>query len=81
MLHIWDAIEADFLRDYRIALVEQLDTMSWRLFLVLLNNLNPYGAVSAAIRAKEDKNNDDNETNDEQDKKDADKFFTSMLSV
>ena len=81
MLHIWDAIEADFLRDYGIALVEQLDSLSWRLFLVLLNNLNPYGAVSTEIRAKDDKDIENNETDDEQDKKDADKFFTSMLSM
>jgi hypothetical protein len=80
MLHIWDAIEADFLRDYGILLMEQLDSMSWRLFLALLNNLNPYGAVSAQIRAEEDKS-DDKEQNPDQDRQDADKFFTSMISI
>ena len=45
MIHIWDAVEADFLRDYRIWLVDQLEHMTWRQFLVLLNNLSPYGAV------------------------------------
>ena len=81
MLHIWDAIEADFLRDYGIVLMEQLDSLSWRLFLVLLNNLNPHGAVSAKIRAQEDEEENKKDQDPEQDRKDADKFFSSMLSV
>lgn len=79
MLHIWGAIEADFIRDYRIDLMEQLDGMSWRRFLVLLNNLSPHGAVSAQIRASQDRN--DEETTSEQDEEDANRFFSSMLSV
>lgn len=81
MLHIWDAVEADFLRDYGIVLMEQLDSMSWRLFLVLLNNLNPYGAVSTQIRASSDKTEDDKESDPQKDKEDADRFFSSMISV
>ena len=55
MLHMWDAVEADFLRDYGIYLVERLDKISWRLFLSLLNNLSPYGAVASRIMAEQDK--------------------------
>ena len=81
MLHIWDAIEADFLRDYGIVLMEQLDSLSWRLFRVLLHNLSPYGAVATQVRANEENTDNDKEADPEQDKKDADKFFSSMLSV
>lgn len=78
MLHIWDAVEADFLRDYNIRLVEQLDTMTWRIFLVLLNNLSPHGAVATRIRSmNEEKQNTDND----QDEKDANAFFSSIVSV
>ncbi len=80
MLHIWDAIEADFLRDYRIVLMEQLDNMSWRYFLVLLNNLSPYGAVAMQIRAMNDKNDTSN-TTEEDDERAANQFFSSITSV
>lgn len=80
MLLIWDAIEADFLRDYRIVLREQLDSMSWRYFLVLLNNLSPYGAVAMHVRSANDKTDTSN-TTDEEDKQAANQFFSSMLSV
>lgn len=80
MLHIWDAIEADFLRDYRIVLMEQIESMTWRYFLVLLNNLSPYGAVAMRIRAANDKpENSESGSND--DEKDANQFFSSLLSV
>lgn len=77
MLHIWDAVEADFLRDYRISLMEQIDSMSWRLFLVLLNNLSPNGAVAVRIRAENEKKEPD-EKSDEQA---ANAFFSSIVSV
>lgn len=79
MLHIWDAIEADFLRDYHIVLMEHLDGMTWRYFLVLLNNLSPYGAVAMRIRAENEKK--DVETTDEEDKLAADRFFSSVMSM
>lgn len=79
MLHIWDAIEADFLRDYHIVLMEQIDNMSWRYFLVLLHNLSPYGAVSMQIRAANDKKT--TETTNDEDERAANKFFSSVLSM
>lgn len=79
MLHIWDAIEADFLRDYRIVLMEQLENMSWRYFLVLLHNVSPYGAVSMQIRAASEKKNTD--TTDSEDEKAANRFFSSVIAM
>lgn len=78
MLHIWDAVEADFLRDYRIVLMEQFDHMSWRRFLVLLNNLSPNGAVAVRIRAENEKSKVTDEQADEQA---ANAFFSSIVSV
>lgn len=78
MLQIWDAIEADFLRDYRIVLMEHIDNMTWRLFLVLLHNLSPNGAVAVRIRAENDKSNTTDEQTDEQA---ANAFFSSIVSV
>jgi len=76
MLHIWDAVEADFLRDYDILLVERINDMSWRLFLALLNNLSPRGAVAIRIQAEQDKPSDD-PTDDEAA---ANAFFSSVVS-
>ena len=78
MLHIWDAVEADFLRDYRIVLMEHIGNMSWRYFLVLLNNLSPHGAVAARVRAENDKPAETDEQTDEQA---ANAFFSSIVSV
>lgn len=77
MLHIWDAIEADFLRDYRIVLMERLDHMTWRYFLTLMNNLSPNGAVAVRVRSELDSRNKDGST----DEKQAEAFFTSIVSV
>ena len=77
MLHIWDAVEADFWRDYRINLVEQIDRISWRLFLVLLNNLSPNGAVAIRIRSE----NELVEADEKRDARAADAFFSSIVSV
>lgn len=77
MLHIWDAVEADFLRDYRIVLMEQIDAMSWRYFLVLLNNLSPTGAVAVRIRAESEKKEADEQTDEQA----AKAFFSSIVSV
>lgn len=79
MIHIWDAVEADFLRDYKIQLMDQIDDMTWRQFLVLLNNLSPHGAVAARIRAYAEKK--DTETTEEQDEKAANAFFSSIVSM
>lgn len=77
MLHIWDAVEADFLRDYHISLMEQIDSMTWRLFLVLLNNLSPNGAVAVRIRAENEKKETDAKTDEQA----ANAFFSSIVSV
>ena len=42
-------MEADFLRDYGIDLMERIGDMSWRRFAALARNLSPFGA--AALRA------------------------------
>lgn len=76
MLHIWDAIEADFLRDYRILLVERLEHMSWRYFLVLLHNLTPYGAVAARMQELERQPVED----EEGDEAAANAFFASVVA-
>lgn len=67
------------MRDYRIVLMEHLDDMSWRYFLVLMNNLSPYGSVAMHIRAAQDGKNV--ETTEEKDERDANQFFSSILSV
>ncbi len=54
MLQLWDAVEADFARDYGIDLTEQMDRMSWRRFSALLRNLSPQGAVAARVNGLRD---------------------------
>ncbi|MBR3795960.1 MAG: hypothetical protein IKK34_08030 [Clostridia bacterium] len=82
MLRIWDAIEADFLRDYGIDLVEQLDGMTWRRFLILCRNLSPNGAVAVRIRAQQDLQEEErDETDEERDRRQAAAFFSSVISV
>lgn len=78
MLHIWDAIEADFLRDYRIVLMERLDHMTWRYFLSLLNNLSPNGAVAVRIREESEKQETSSEESDEEA---ANAFFSHVVSI
>ena len=81
LLHIWDAVEADFLRDYGIDLMEQLDQMSWRRFTVLFRNLSPYGA--SASRAEELRRHPqaDDKISEEDGRKQAAAFFASILST
>lgn len=81
MLRLWDAVEADFYRDYRIDLTVQLDQMTWRRFQALLNNLNPDGAVAARIRYLKDHPDTDGAEDEESDKTAADRFFARMLSL
>ncbi len=78
LLHIWDAVEADFQRDYHIDLVEQLDHMSWRRFMALVNNLSPYGAVATRIRAKNSEDRPNSPMNDEEM---ANAFFSSIVAM
>lgn len=68
-------MEADFLRDYDIDLRTDLQTMSWRRFRVLLNNLSPYGAVAIRTQAEEAKNKKEDEVSEEAQAK---RFFQSF---
>lgn len=48
-------MEADFLREYRLDLVDQLDSLSWRRFTVLLSGLSPQSAfLNAMVRKKKE---------------------------
>lgn len=79
MLHLWDAVEADFKRDYGIDLMEQIDHMTWRRFIVLFSNLSPYGATAskADMLRKQLEEEPDEETSEQQ----ANDFFASILST
>ena len=72
-------MEADFLRDYGIRLVEQLDTMTWRYFLTLVNNLSPYGA--AATRISEIREKPEPSDDPDEDRRAAEAFFASVVAV
>ena len=74
---MWDAVEADFLRDYGIDLVEQLDVMSWRRFTTLFRNLSPFGAI--ANRADELRQQQEQEAEAGSDESQATAFFSHML--
>lgn len=74
---MWDAVEADFFRDYGIDLMEQLDKMTWRRFRVLLRNINPFGAVAMKM---EEMRKEPDEDDPETDKAQADAFFSKILS-
>lgn len=71
-------MEADFQRDYGINLVEQIDHMSWRRFIALVNNLSPYGAVAACIRAKNEETEENGPVDDEER---ANALFSSIVAV
>ncbi len=76
---MWDAVEADFLRDYGIDLVEQIDVMSWRRFSILFRNLSPYGATAARIEEMKRKPKEDMTV--EEGRSQAAAFFASVLST
>ena len=80
MLLMWDAVEADFQRDYRIDLTQQLDHLSWRRFLALLNNLNPYGAVATRIQIERDKRSTE-DSDPVTDEAAANAFFSKIVSI
>ena len=70
MLAVWDALEADFLRDYGLELTRALPDMTWRQFLAYARNLRADGAVHARLRATRD-------TEDERQR--AAEFFSSIV--
>ncbi len=51
----WGAIEADFLRFYKMDLIEEglKDTLTWRRFMVLLRNLPSESAFATWMKDKE----------------------------
>ena len=67
------------MRDYGIDLTKQLEDMSWRQFMALCANLNPYGATSVRLRAEEEKQG--KEPDEERDRRQAEAFFSSIVSV
>ena len=79
---MWDAVEADFQRDYGINLMEQIDFMSWRRFTVLFRNLSPYGAVaSRADELREREEKEAGAANTPAEEAQAMAFFSRMLST
>ena len=50
ILENWDAIEADFQREYGIDLSQEMDQMTHRRFIVLLHNLGPESSVANRLR-------------------------------
>lgn len=74
-------MEADFLRDYGIDLMEQIDQMSWRRFVALFRNISPYGATAARAEELRKKPQLDDEISEEDGRKQATAFFASMLST
>lgn len=48
----WDALEADFLRFYKLDINECLYTMTWRKASVLIRNLPADSAFAAKLRDK-----------------------------
>lgn len=41
---MWNLVEADFLREYQIDLLQAVNNLSWRRFLALLSGLSPQSA-------------------------------------
>lgn len=79
LLYIWDAVEADFQRDYGINLVEQIDVLSWRRFSVLFGNLSPYGAV--AEKVAELKKHPPEEVSEDEGRSQATAFWAAVMST
>lgn len=53
--------------------------MSWRQFMALCTNLNPYGATSVRMRAEEERR--EKEPDEDRDRRQADAFFSSVISM
>lgn len=77
---MWDAVEADFQRDYGIDLMERLDGMSWRRFTALFRNLSAYGAVASRVEEMR-KKPQDAEISEKDGRAQAAAFFASVLST
>lgn len=75
---MWDAVEADFQRDYGIDLMEQIDKISWRRFTALFRNLSPYGAVATRADELRDQEEEAEAGNTEAQ---ATAFFSKVLST
>ena len=75
---MWDAVEADFQRDYGIDLMEQIDKISWRRFTALFRNLSPYGAVATRADELRDQEEEAEAVNTEAQ---ATAFFSKVLST
>lgn len=80
LLHVWDAVEADFQRDYGIDLMEQIDGLSWRRFTALFRNLSAYGAVASRVEEMRKKPHDA-EISEQEGRAQAAAFFASVLST
>ena len=50
---------------------KELDTLTWRRFLVLLRHLSPYGALAQALEHMPEETRNDREQ--------ADEFFQNMM--
>lgn len=78
---MWDALEADFLRDYGIVLTEQIDKMSWRMFGVLYRNLSPYGATASRIEELRRHPDPEEEVDEDEGRRQAAAFFGGLIST
>ena len=81
MLAVWGYIEADFRRDYQINLVQSLPLMSWREFNVLLNGLNPYGALASHYDSALKKQREEEERESSVPSAAVNSFWNRMASV
>lgn len=49
----WDCVEADFQREYGINLAEEMENMTYRRMIVLLNNLSGESATAHRMKAEQ----------------------------
>lgn len=54
----WRLIEADFRREYRIDLVSEIRTISWRYFLALLSGLSADSRFMMKLQEKQEQSKD-----------------------
>lgn len=81
MLAVWAYIEADFLRDYGIRLVDELPHMSWREFTVLLGGLNPFGALATHYDSALKQQREEETRTERGAKENADNFWRSFARI
>lgn len=53
MIANWAWVESDFLREYDIDLSVEIETISWRKFMVLLRCLSPHSATINRLNSTE----------------------------